>query len=536
MLDYFYSQSFESRGQFCGKIQSVVVKHASCAHSCDYCGCVFGVFDLILWIGSDKEVSEWLPQSAIEVSSNKINFTLDQYYRCNVYVHQAKIQPADKNSTCSPQLLAICEGKCEATKVVNQTLSAIWNEVLVIENVRIFNIGGEKMFESYPKILFFLYDDADKKKAEYIGVTMLQVRIKSDEIGTADKNILTQLTSREGEIRKIFKKFVNQFPPFLRWKKFTKNALRTAEVLLSAELITLQAPTITIKEREINDSIPVEIYPEIRKFHLDVTFAGIRNASSLSHFIAGRYKIELSIGEMVMSSNFSNKSYKRNVNFMDPHVSAYLLLPEHFQFWPPIIIKHLDCSSKKSHVIGAAMIRRPEKFFIDQKPKIIQRFLLNDEGKREQAEIIEIDKDDDEENEKIPLLGGFTNFNQKETNIKRALTRCRLPKFLQFNSSKMNIDSIQLDCEYTWWTKYYNSKRDAEFRNGTLHELTIYNSELEKQAEFENFHDWAYPVELITGEKREKYATLKSSIKVSKCTGKEFFATEKLENVPSTFW
>lgn len=419
--------------------------------------------------------------------------------------------------------------------MLNQTLSGIWNEVLVIENVKIFNVvEGHKFLERYPKIFFFLCD-VEKKKFDLIGIGTMHVRIKpvENEVkNKPNKNIVAQLLNMEGETRKIYNDFINQFPPYLRWIKFTKNASLTAEVLLSAELIKLSVPTITIKEREKNDQIPPEIYPEIRKFHLEVTFAGIRNARSLSHFTAGRYKIELSIGEVVLSSNFSNKVYKRNTNFMDPHVSAYLLLPEHFQFWPPIIIKHLDCSYKKSQVIGTAMIRRSERFYIDSMPKVIQRFLLNDGN--EKTEVIDMN-DDEGEGERVPLLGA-KNLTQSNSNLKRALSRCRLPKFLQFHlSSSMRVDSIQLECEYTWWTKFYNSNRDSENRNETLHELKIYINELEKQPEFQCFKDWAYPIDLIAGKSREKYATLKTSIKILQCSGKEFFETEKSDLVPSSF-
>ena len=82
----------------------------------------------MMWIGSDKEVNEWLPQTMIEISTNKINFALEEYYRCKVYVHQAKVQPSiDKADTCSPQLIAIINGKCESTKVSILLISWIIN-------------------------------------------------------------------------------------------------------------------------------------------------------------------------------------------------------------------------------------------------------------------------------------------------------------------------------------------------------------------------------------------------------------------------
>lgn len=84
----------------------------------------------MMWIGSDKEVNEWLPQAMIEISTNKINFTLEEYYRCNIYVHQAKVQPSiDKVDTCSPQLIAIINGKSESTKVSFGIFSWILNNL-----------------------------------------------------------------------------------------------------------------------------------------------------------------------------------------------------------------------------------------------------------------------------------------------------------------------------------------------------------------------------------------------------------------------
>jgi hypothetical protein len=137
-LDYVHSQAFDSKGQFCGKMKSIVVKvsrlainlielnlilmfclqPASCMHSCENCGCMFGKLEIVLWIGSDKELSEWLPQNAIEIASNKINFTVEKFHKCNIYVRQAKIQPTtDNKGLCHPKLVAVVNGMSERTRV-----------------------------------------------------------------------------------------------------------------------------------------------------------------------------------------------------------------------------------------------------------------------------------------------------------------------------------------------------------------------------------------------------------------------------------
>ncbi|KAG5679282.1 hypothetical protein PVAND_008861 [Polypedilum vanderplanki] len=521
-LDYVYSQAFDSKGQFCGKIKSIVIKPATCMHSCENCGCMFGKFEIIMWIGSDKEVSEFLPQSAIEVTSNKINFTAEQYWKCNVYVHQAKIRPIiDKNNLCHPKLIAVLNGMSEHTRVINQSLSIVWNEVLIIENVKNFDIGDDKYYDDYPSITLHLYDE-DKKKFNLIGSAIINVCI----IKANDKE-----KKYQGDIRKLFNHLITQSPPQLRWITFHQNGMNVAEVLMSAEFIQLTTPTITIQERDLNDSIPIEIRPNIRKFHVEVTFVGLRDASKNYNFASNRYKIEFLMGELMLSSNFSTKKYKKNVNFLDPHCSGYILLPEQFQYWPPIIIKHSNYYVKHSSVIGAAMIRRPEKFFIEDKPKELQRFLLNDTNEKVE-EIIKI-------NESEPLLGKSST-HDSFINIKRALSRCRIPKFLQINTQSNQFKSIILENEYTWWTKFYNSNREENLQNENLHSLKIFHSELEKQPEYEYLNDWAYPIDMFQAKHdksniSEKYAKLKCSIKITKCWGKEFFETEKLNMVPSNF-
>lgn len=286
-----------------------------------------------------------------------------------------------------------------------------------------------------------------------------------------------RLTSRAGQeleisIRELFHQFVHRFPPNLRWRAMHKSGLLAAEVLLSAEYIQLSAPNLTLKLTDKNEPLPPQIKPDLKKFRIEVTFVGIRGASHLQNLASGHFKIELSMGELLLSSGFSGKAYKSNLNFLDPHSAGYLLLPEQFHYWPPILIKHFDCSRKTPTVIGAAMIRRPEKFFVGAKPKELHGLILNpapsvtmEEFQIE--EVIEI-----EENE--PLLGHPKIKPSKSTmRVKNALSRCRLPKFLHFKCDHSERSAQTLEKEYTWWTKFYNSLRDERLKNEALHELKV---------------------------------------------------------------
>lgn len=48
------------------------------------------------------------------------------------------------------------------SQVVTQSLSAVWNEVLVIENIKVYDIG-DGMQVDYPSIMMLLFDE-DKRK------------------------------------------------------------------------------------------------------------------------------------------------------------------------------------------------------------------------------------------------------------------------------------------------------------------------------------------------------------------------------------
>lgn len=118
MNNYVFSQADDACGRYCGNVQSVLIKPVTCQHSCFDCGCVFGQFEVLIWIGSDKEKNEWIPQKTIELSMNKMSFSIEKYFKCNVYVHQAKIRPGnDKSGLCDPKLVVYYDSKCEKTKV-----------------------------------------------------------------------------------------------------------------------------------------------------------------------------------------------------------------------------------------------------------------------------------------------------------------------------------------------------------------------------------------------------------------------------------
>lgn len=171
------------------------------------------------------------------------------------------------------------------------------------------------------------------------------------------------------------------------------------------------------------------------------------------------------------------------------------------------MLKHIDCSSKKEVVIGAAMFSNTEKF-------------LKKQYHRSDAQPVnELKKIHENRTELHPLsdripatiFSKFLQFHRKNDNERRA----SLPK--------VNKQQI-VEGKFTWWTKFYNSLNGGLDGGIEKHRLRIFDCELEKIDEFSNLTDWAERMTLlkgtnskkISGPKFETYGILKCNIRVIK--------------------
>jgi len=90
------------------KIIKNYLKNINCEHNCNNCGCIYGRADVFLWIGKEKDKKNCLPYEWQEKNDfNKIGVdcVTDNYFNCNLYIHQAKIKPGiNVNGLCDGRL------------------------------------------------------------------------------------------------------------------------------------------------------------------------------------------------------------------------------------------------------------------------------------------------------------------------------------------------------------------------------------------------------------------------------------------------
>ncbi|KAJ6640633.1 Fer-1-like protein 6 [Pseudolycoriella hygida] len=214
----------------------------------------------------------------------------------------------------------------------------------------------------------------------------------------------------------------------------------------------------------------------------------------------------MSFAELNMKSGPSGKKYGDSVNFLDPYRTGYVSLPAETKYWPPIVIKHMDCSTKKETAVGAAMFTNTEKFLekrvklSDKRPHIESNDVIKKNGtdtepflmKRSASQIIKL-----------------LNFRRKKN------SKCRT--FVAKNDKQHVLEN-----KFTWWTKFYNSLNHENKGGIEKHRLRIFDCELEKLAEYSNLTDWAEPMTLMKGTNSKKssgpkdvaYGMLKCNIRV----------------------
>lgn len=109
-----------------------------------------------MWITTIHEkfiIDHW----EVQEKEKTMSFNSERFYTMNIYCHQAKVRAGyDATGLCDPQLAIFYGEHRVTTKVIKQSLSPIWNEVLTIENLR-FPIPGCELFSTL--VIIVLYDE-----------------------------------------------------------------------------------------------------------------------------------------------------------------------------------------------------------------------------------------------------------------------------------------------------------------------------------------------------------------------------------------
>ncbi|XP_037045765.1 otoferlin [Bradysia coprophila] len=539
---YTFSQNKSSTGKYCGNRHDVILKPIGCSHTCTHCGCYAGSANLSVWLGTNQDNASVLPVDSVQSENGLVASVTDSLFKCNVYIHQAKIRPgADKSGLADALITATLNDTQGSTGVIHNSLSPLWNEVITFNCIKM--VGSPLSYLQEPAIILLdIYDIDVKKKLskEFLCTAILRPLTRMLEAIASISptpeipNVCSKPIDSNGEsetqseppskpqlkrptLKHIIEKIENRrskrklpdfasiaFPIPLQWIEAVRDGEVCAEILCSAEFIQLPDKTVATEPVSNQIGIPPVICPHVANYRVEVTFAGLRHCKNLPTRTMGRYKIEMSFAELSMKSGLSGKKHGNSVNFLDPFRAGYVSLPEETKYWPPIVIKHVDCSNKKETAIGAAMFSNTGKF---------------------------LTKPVDRSNEQTGVESNKTRRNRTELLVKQPMNK--LHKFLHFPKIKARESGKSVskaskqrvvENKFTWYTKFYNSLNCDDKGGIEKHRLRVFDCELEKIDEYSNLTDWAEPMNLMKGTNSKKlsgpkdviYGMLKCNIRVIK--------------------
>ncbi|KAH8257038.1 hypothetical protein KR038_001739 [Drosophila bunnanda] len=527
------------------RLRSFPFKASSCTHTCPNCGCTTAIISGCLSIVVERERKDFLASISSDWTSVEPMLwqptTEQTHFICHVYLHQAKIRPGGekKNVTDSHLRIMFAEQAGETYRSPG-TLNPIWNTVITFKSLSL--PGGVNLYVKNPPLLSLEFLTSEKIISDdFVGMGCVAASVIREDRATGSNWEDTGSHWWCTNPAKNLQKLKHLTPPPLKWLPISRKGSVQAEVLMSAELIEISQEDSmqdVRKEPQLATGIPAAIKPNMQNFILEVFFVGLRNYSKSSMSSAGKRKISVMMGDLVLTSGPSIARVRNTINFLVAYASGVVSLPDQQEYWPPIIATDVLLSGFNSEsTLGAALIPNSTSFL--QRDKTLRCVPSPKRQTSSSASTTVTVTDVDEEKEEETDDEAELEWEEEDppARITSWWRRLLLTVGLrtadyanrQALSHEGHLHEPELldEQEYTWWTKFYNSMfwSAAEMTHEHKHKLVIYPNELEKQSEFGYLQDWAIAVSLVHGVKFKKqgppredvYATLKMQLKLTPC-------------------
>uniref|UniRef100_A0A8V5GG54 Uncharacterized protein n=1 Tax=Melopsittacus undulatus TaxID=13146 RepID=A0A8V5GG54_MELUD len=514
-----YSPAKEQKGKDCGKIKTHFLKLPG---KRPLGWTVQAKVDIYLWLGPAsyaQSVMENLPvgyetelpsntnagHSAMSSPACLLYKTL-HLFQLRAHMYQARgLIAADSTGLSDPFAKVTFTSHCQTTKIISQTLSPTWNQMLLFNSI-VLHGNREEIAQFPPEIVIELYDDDAVGKPEYIGSTVAVPVVR--------------LADQKYE------------PPKLSYHPVYCGNLSGGDLLATFELLEIpmsdpdKLPPLDPPDAGQFYPVPANIRPVLSKYRVEVLFWGVRELKKVQLLSVDRPQVLIECaGKGVKSSVI--QSYKKNPNFSGLADWFEVELPENELLHPPLSICVVDWRAfGRSTLVGTHTINCLKQF--------LYKTQLSPQTTPNRLHIVEIDKG------KCPiltpnkktkdLLGGLIlgtyvedmlNYDMRKS-IRRSTKRRR--RTIADESAENVID---------WWSKYYASvlkmqkvnnqtsdhialiieeEPDKKKKEKTLKRkqkeipklatLQIYEGDLE--SEFNNFEDWVKTFHLLRGKSNDE--------------------------------
>ncbi|KAH0617451.1 hypothetical protein JD844_015698 [Phrynosoma platyrhinos] len=375
--DVLYSPVNEQRGKHCGKIKTHFLKLPGKRPPGWN---VQGKVDTYLWLGSAKYAHTILDNLPVGYETEtplaaggghhappppmSVVYKTKHVFQLRAHMYQARgLIAADSSGLSDPFAKVTFVSHCQTTKIIQQTLSPTWNQMLLFNNI-VLHGDGKEIAEFPPVVVIELYDDDAVGKSDYIGST-----------------VAAPVTTLSGE---------KYEPPKLNYHPLYCGNLSGGDLLAAFELLQVpdsgpeNLPPVDPPDAGLIYPVPANIRPVLSKYRVEVLFWGLRELKKVQLLSVDRPQVLIECASKGVKSCVI-QSYKNNPNFNVLGDWFEVELPENELLHPPLSICVVDWRAfGRSTLVGTHTINCLKQFLY--KPKELPA------SPTKEANIIEIDK------------------------------------------------------------------------------------------------------------------------------------------------
>nr|XP_054972911.1 fer-1-like protein 6 isoform X2 [Pan paniscus]XP_054972912.1 fer-1-like protein 6 isoform X2 [Pan paniscus]XP_054972913.1 fer-1-like protein 6 isoform X2 [Pan paniscus]XP_054972914.1 fer-1-like protein 6 isoform X2 [Pan paniscus]XP_054972915.1 fer-1-like protein 6 isoform X2 [Pan paniscus] len=350
--DLLYSPVAGQMGKHCGKIKTHFLKPPGKRPAG---WSVQAKVDVYLWLGSIKHASAILDNLPVgyeaEMSSkgagtnhppSNLLYQEQHVFQLRAHMYQARgLIAADSNGLSDPFAKVTFLSHCQTTKIISQTLSPTWNQMLLFNDL-VLHGDVKELAESPPLVVVELYDSDAVGKPEYLGATVAAPVVK--------------LADQDYE------------PPRLCYHPIFCGNLSGGDLLAVFELLQVPSSGLQglppIEPPDITQiyPVPANIRPVLSKYRVEVLFWGVREMKKVQLLSVDRPQALIECGGQGVKSCVI-QSYKNNPNFSIQADAFEVELPENELLHPPLSICVVDWRAfGRSTLVGTYTINYLKQF------------------------------------------------------------------------------------------------------------------------------------------------------------------------------
>uniref|UniRef100_G3U6J9 C2 domain-containing protein n=1 Tax=Loxodonta africana TaxID=9785 RepID=G3U6J9_LOXAF len=359
--DVLFSVVEEERGRDCGKIQSLLLTLPKKLAPGAAPGEVCAKLELFLWLGLGKQAkacsselpSDLLPEPSAGLPQSLYRDDQDfSYFQLRAHLYQARgVLAADDSGLSDPFARVLISTQCQTTQVLEQTLSPLWDELLVFDQL-IVDGRREHLQEEPPLVVINVFNHNKFGAPVFLGRALAAPRVKLMEEPYQCPDL--------------------QFFPLRKGPRAAGELIATFELIeldYSGQLepsvpsdVEPQDLTALVQPLSRRMCLPPNVRPVLREFRVEVLFWGLRGLGRVHLFEVEQPQVVLEVaGRRVESEILA--SYRENPNFTELIRHLTVDLPEQPYLQPPLSILVIERRAfGRTVLVGSHVVPNMQRF------------------------------------------------------------------------------------------------------------------------------------------------------------------------------